>query len=198
MALEHFRPHHFGADHFLSWGLTYEASQDDLSPRGRSSFVKFQPVRRGAAVLAPVSARVAVSGLVAVGVAGFASASSQAAAVQLGVLAAVASTIRVTPKGATRIQAAVRLTGVAARAYGRPLTPFAGAAIAPCVATATGHLQRLHPGGGGAAGMYPGAAGARLYPVSPTGVQNLSDDELIGLFLQARRKALLTVQVNRL
>lgn len=181
-----------------SWGLTWEAAQDDLSPRGRSSFVKFQPVRRGAAVLVSATARAQTFRFVAVGWAGVAAQQSQAGVASLGLVSATARAGRLRSRGGAYVGALVRLSGVRASAKVVLPVPAAGAAIAPYSAAAVSHIRLLRPEAAGVVGIYPQFAGVRLYGVQPTGVQNLTDEELIGLFLQARRRSLLTGRVNHL
>lgn len=181
-----------------SWGLTWEAAQDDLSPRGRSSFVRFQPVRRGAAALVPVTVRAQVVGLAAVGRAGATAQRSQAGVASLSLVAASVSVGRLHPRGEARVGALAGLSGVRASIKVTSPVPTAGAMIIPYSAAAVSHVRSLRPEAAGVAGMYPQFAGVRLYGVQPMGVQNLTDEELIGLFLQARRRSPLTGGVNHL
>lgn len=181
-----------------SWGLTWEAAQDDLSPRGRSSFVKFRPVQRGAAELFPATARAQGYSRITAAGAGRSLAHSQAGAVSLPFVAATAGTAAVRPRGVSCIGAVARLRGIKVCAGVRGIATAAGAMVAPYSAAAVSHVRSLQPEAAGVASISSRTIGAWLRPTQPIGVQNLTDEELIGIFLQARRKSPLTGRVNHL
>lgn len=179
------------AEHLL---VDHVAEVDVSRPRG--SFVKFQPVRGGAGVVEPIYAKVAVYSLQATGQR--ASVVSVAGFAHLAVSQGAACTGELSARGVVRVSATAKLQPACGKVQtGRfAIQAGAGTALAPCVAVISSIT--LSPQATGVAGVYPVVAGGLHAELQSVGIQNLTDEELIGLFLHARRKNLLTDRVNHL
>lgn len=156
--------------------------------RGRSTRVRFSPVQRAAGIVPQVHAR-GVAGVLAA--AGFVGGRARQAAVRLTSVIGAAQCAPLAAFGVTRIPAAAPVLSATGRVGAVRLHGRSGAACRCIGSVAAMGSYRGVSAYAGAAGLACAQHGfGTSVLLGATGIKNLTDEELIGLFLSRRGRPL--------